>query len=179
MIKIEYDAAAEKHFANIGRMFPREMYRAFGQVGSIVLRRMKKQMADIGKGGVGVGMLAAQPKSWITEALHPGRPLGGVLAKPHTMQMFKVSDGVLTVGWLSSLDGWAKAFQSPESREFTTPERAMMHRRGVDIRKWGSTYVRPPRPVVAPIAEAARPEYADWLNSAVRKLIIRSTRGGM
>ena len=170
MVSIRIEAPDIAKFKELASEYPRQMYAAFGRVGSTLRARMRKVMKT-GGGIFGVPQFA--PHDDLTEALYGysikrDPIIGGMLARASSIQMYRSGD-TLVIGWLSALEGWTQAFQEYELREMSNAEKHSFHqilgRRG--IRDVPQTYKREARPMLQPFADWHQDEIPRWLQGAI------------
>lgn len=123
-----------------------------------------------GGGRDGVGKFPAKD-NW-TIVAHPGRKLGGVLSKPHAIQMKKEGKSSITIGFLSALEPWAKAFQEKETRPMETAERRIFHKLGFAIVP--DTYNRPARDMVEPFGAHYQSDLLKWAIRNTEKILAKA-----
>jgi hypothetical protein len=160
---------SERDRANLNqlaRQFPREMMQANGRAASVVKRRVRYAMSN---GGGYAGVPTFAPLQPLTVALKGRSDIGGVLADPLKIVMYRLGF-TQVVGWPNKMQGIASAFQSAEMRPTEKWERKYIHIRAPEF---GSvpTYMRPARPVIEPLSAAVASEYPKWIMGAATKII--------
>lgn len=175
-ITAQFDEEDAKRFEKAAKLFPKETYRAIGQVGSTLRSRMRKVT---GKAGGMFGVDPMKPHNQFTIFLHGERPIGGQISKPHAIQMYRAGSGKLVVGYVSGITSWAKALQTREVRPTTVKERAMFHRR-IGKRKneiaTPATYDRPERNVIEPFVQFHKELIPEWIMGALEKMMLKTLK---
>lgn len=174
-LSVSYDPRALDGFAEVARLFPKEVDRAHGQAASIVARKIRSAVA---KGGTAeTGGLA--PHSPLRAMLWPAMPFGGVYAS-RAKQLCRVQrrGAVLHAGYVSAVEGGFSRWQEGGTVELGTKARAAIHRRlaygGNRYAEVPETATQPARPVVPPIHAATVREFPRWVESAALKLVNRA-----
>lgn len=167
MITVELTRDSRARLRSLEKRFPKTMRAAFGAAAKRARRRLVKVMRQAG--GV-YGVPAMAPHNEISTYLRPGQKMGGMLAEPNYIVMFKRSPDEQVIGWPDSsakppkskgkfvgLSEWARKFQEAETRPMKDWERDYLLRRG--IFHVPGTYSRPERDVINSFAaDLAR----DW-----------------
>lgn len=172
-VKAEFDKEHGARFEKAARVFPKETYRALGQVGSVIRNRMRKVT---GKSGGMFGVPSMKPHHQLTTFLHGEHQIGGKLALPYMVQMYR-SGGQLTVGYISAVTAWAKSVQEEERRPTSVAERAMFHRRvgkQHGVIPVPMIYNRPKRDVVDSFYDFHKTLIPEWILGALTKAMERS-----
>jgi len=154
------------------RAFPTESRRAMGRIATTLMRRLRQAVAS---GGGAHGVPSWPQHDVITQLLHPGRRLGGMLSNTNTVQRYQIGERIQVVGWVSGLEKVAVLFQIADSGVFSKEQRRMIYKRAQwdrGIMHWVQQgYRRPARPAIEPFVGAHRPVLLDWFLSAVEKII--------
>lgn len=164
MISVQLTGASQARLRSLEKRFPRTMRAAFGAAATRARKRFQKLMRA-GGGMYGVSQLA--PHHSISTYLRPGQKMGGVLADPARIVMFKRSPDEQVIGWPDALAKWAVRFQESNTHAMTQGERGYLHWRGV--RDIPSTYSRPERDVVNSFAADLTREWPGMVNAMFEK----------
>ena len=166
---VHVNAADKARLFSLMVNFPRETYRGLGRSGATIRSKMRKLMSASG-GTDGVHKFAAKD-AW-TGVIHPGRKLGGILSKAHAIQMKKEGKASITIGFLSALEPWAKAFQEKETRPMSAGERHMFHKLGFALVP--NTYARPARDMVEPFGLHYQSDLLKWAIRNTEKILAKA-----
>ena len=93
--------------------------------------------------------------------------LGGKLAESFAIQMFSKTKQGFTVGFLTALEPWARAFQVSETRTMEWREKLYYLRAGIER----DIYQRPARPVIDPFSETAQKDLIRWAVRHTEKIL--------
>lgn len=156
-----------KLFAMLLR-FPKETYKGLGRAGATIRSRMRKEMKS--EGGIKVPKFYAMDN--ITQTTSRTGKLGGVLANPSSIQMYKQGKAMMTIGFLSALASYARPFQEEESRPFTQGERIYLRGFGNRLTD-GDMYIRPERNLIEPFAKAHEKEFLKWALRNTEKILAK------
>lgn len=169
MIQMRLDERKMRELARLSRRFPKETRRGMGRAGASLRGKLRKVMRK--SGGI-EGVPAFEPRDPDTLELGELKPdfinkLGGKLTKAYAIQMFNKTKSGFTVGFITALEPYARAFQVAETRVLTTGERIHFARSFVDA----ALYNRPARPVLAPFERAARRDLIAWAIRNTEKIL--------
>lgn len=164
MISVQLTGGSQARLRSLEKRFPRTMRAAFGAAATRARRRFQKLMRA-GGGVYGVSQLA--PHHSISTYLRPGQQMGGVLADPARIVMFKRSPDEQVIGWPDALAKWAVRFQEANTHAMTNGERRYLHMRGV--RDIPGTYSRPERDVINSFAADLAREWPGMVNAMFEK----------
>jgi len=158
-----------RRLRQLAKRFPKETYKGVGRAGAALRGQLRKIMR-VGGGVHGVPKF--EERDPVTEDLAELKnpvpeKLGGRLSKKEAIQMFSRTKGGFTVGFLSALEPWARAFQVEEARVMTEAERFRFLRAGHD----DSIYHRPARPVMEPFQVEARKNVLKWAIRNTEKIM--------
>lgn len=167
---VELDKRDMRKLAKMARNFPKEFRRAKGRAGSAMRGKMRKVMR-VGGGIENVPKFRSM--SEVTVALksrkrNTVKKLGGKLTKAFAIQMFEKTKDGFSIGFLTAMEPYARAFQTGENRTLTKGEKGFMRNFGV---KNQTTYNRPKRPVVDPFSRGAIKDLAVWTMRNVEKVL--------
>ena len=179
MIRVTLDQDSAWYLRALQRTCPRTMRAACGAAARRARRRFAKVMRS-GGGMYGVSRLA--PLSDVSTYLRPGQKIGGFLADPNFIVMFKRGRDEQVIGWpdspskprkgkgkltITSLSEWAKKFQESETRPMKDWEHDYLLNRG--IFRPPTTYSRPERDVVNPFAADLARDWPGMVNEMFQK----------
>lgn len=164
MISVELTPSSRATLHSLERRFPRTMRAAFGAAATRARKRLVKVMRSAG-GCYGVP--AMPPHHEISTYLRPGQKMGGVLADPARIVMFKRGQDEQVIGWPDPLAKWASNFQEADTHPLTDGQRKWMHKRGVPDVPF--TYARPERDVIASFAVNLAAEWPDMVRAMFEK----------
>ena len=151
MISVELTPSSRATLHSLEKRFPRTMRAAFGAAATRARKRLVKVM----------------PHHEISTYLRPGQKMGGVLADPARIVMFKRGQDEQVIGWPDALAKWAVKFQEADTHPFTDAQRYWMEWRGVkDI---PTTYSRPDRDVINSFAANLAREWPDMVRAMFEK----------
>lgn len=164
-VKVD-DAMARRHLLTLAGLFPREMGRALNRYGGLLRRQLAKRVKN--KAGVEF--------SQIREALHPGKPSGGVLSNVHTIRFEKRSRFAIKVGWVEPLRPYTSRWQSGGDVGFQSKTvRHAIHlalaARGMRDLPVDPNATQPERPVIAPVSENASREAPRVILGIVKSIL--------
>ena len=171
-LSVSYDPRAMAGFAEVARLFPKEVDRAHGQAASIVARKIRAAVAKAGNAETG----GLAPHSPLRAMLWPAMPYGGVYASRAT-QLCRVQrrGAALHAGYVSAVEGGFSRWQEGGTVSLGTKARAAIRRRlaygGNRFAEVPETATQPARPVVPPIHAAAVRDFPRWVESAALKLV--------
>jgi hypothetical protein len=163
---IELTAESKAKLLYLLTMFPRETYRGLGRSASIIRGKLRKIMRKAG--GV-EGVDKFEPHNALTALLHPGREIGGMLAKSHAIQMYKNGKDAFTIGFISPLKKYAMNLQTSEKRPMERAERSMLYRKRVE--KPLPDYDRPARDVIQSFTHRYSREFVQWTIRNTEKIL--------
>jgi len=177
MISVELTGQARATLHRLEKQFPRTMRAAFGAAATRARKRLVKVMRQAG--GV-YGVRGMPPHNEISTYLRPGQKMGGMLADPNYIVMFKRSPDEQVIGWPDSsakppkskgkfvgLSEWARKFQEAETRPMKDWERSYLLRRG--IVRVPETYSRPDRDVINSFAANLAGEWPGMVRAMFEK----------
>jgi hypothetical protein len=171
---ISYDKRDTNRLAKLAKRFPKETRKGIGRAGATLRSQMRKVMR-VGGGIHGVPAFEGRDPATedLAELKNPvPEKLGGKLAKSAAIQMFSKTKEGFTVGFLSALEPWARAFQVAETRTMTTLEKIRFIRAGHD----DTVYHRPARPVVDPFSRGARRQLLVWAVRNTEKILAEASK---
>ncbi len=163
------DKADMRKLARLAARFPKETRKGMGRAGSTLRAKLRKVMR-VGGGIEGVPKF--DPRDPDTVELGElknnfSNKLGGKLAVSSAIQMFNKTRGGFTIGFLSSLEPYARAFQSAETRVLAGGELKFF--RVADV--YSDFYHRPARPVIAPFERGAKADLVKWALRNTEKIL--------
>ena len=164
MITVELTPSSRATLRSLEKRFPRTMRAAFGAAAKRARKRLVKVMRSAG--GV-YGVRGMPPHHEISTYLRPGQKMGGMLADPTYIVMFRRNPDEQVIGWPDPLAKWAVKFQEADTHPFTDAQRKWMHRRGVKDVPF--TYSRPDRDVINSFAENLAREWPDMVRAMFEK----------
>lgn len=170
MIEMRLDKDGMKRLARLSRRFPKETRRGMGRAGASLRGKLRKVMRT---GGGLDGVPQFEPRDPDTFELGESKSefsnkLGGKLAKAFAIQMFNKTKSGFTVGFLTALEPYARAFQVAETRTLTLGEKIYFARAGITD---ADLYHRPARPVIFPFQRAARRDLVAWAIRNTEKIL--------
>lgn len=164
MISVELTPSSRATLHSLEKRFPRTMRAAFGSAATRARKRLVKVMRSAG--GV-YGVRQMPPHHEISTYLRPGQKMGGVLADPARIVMFKRGQDEQVIGWPDALAKWAERFQEADTHPFTDAQRHWLEWRGVkDI---PTTYSRPDRDVINSFAANLAREWPGMVRAMFEK----------
>ena len=164
MIKVELTPSSRATLRSLEKRFPKTMRAAFGSAAKRARKRLAKVMRQAG--GV-YGVRGMPPHHEISTYLRPGQKMGGVLADPARIVMFKRGQDEQVIGWPDALAKWAVKFQEANTHAMTDGERGYLLGRGV--RDIPAMYSRPDRDVINSFAENLAREWPDMVRAMFEK----------
>lgn len=156
------------------KQFPKETRRGQGRAGATFRAKLRKVMR-VGGGIEGVPKFEEKdPDSLELGELKSSyiRKLGGKLSKSFAIQMFSKTKTGFTVGFLTALEPYARAFQTSEARPFTKGEKIYLRRAGIDT----DVYYRPARPVISPFGKSAKADLIAWTVRNTEKILEKNSK---
>jgi hypothetical protein len=165
-------------FERLARETPKTMRSAVGRAFSILRRNIIKVM----QGGDATYIPALRTWHPLTARITRVRKFGGVLADPSKIQLYK-QDNVFKVGWLSRMEGAARAWQESDTYALQNPQRRMMH---IILSRVGEknhslipmVYQRPTRDVITTLANNTADKMVGWIQGAYEKEVQRQLKKG-
>jgi len=154
--------------------FPKETRRGQGRAGSTFRAKLRKVMR-VGGGIENVPKFEAKdPDSLELGELKNDyiRKLGGKLSRSFAVQMFSKTKTGFTVGFLSAMEPYARAFQTSEARPFTKGEKIYLRRAGIDA----EVYYRPAREVISPFNKGAKKNLIRWTVRNTEKILEKNSK---
>jgi hypothetical protein len=164
MISVDLTAQSRATLRSLEKQFPRTMRAAFGAAAKRARKRLVKVMRQAG--GV-YGVRGMPPHHEISTYLRPGQKMGGMLADPTYIVMFRRNPDEQVIGWPDPLAKWAVKFQEANTHATTEAECRYLRWRGVkDI---PATYSRPDRDVINSFAANLAGEWPGMVRAMFEK----------